>query len=201
MKFPKLIQELVDDFARLPGIGPKTAERLVFYLLKNNHKIDLAKFAHNLSQLKQQVKKCAVCGNYTLNQECEICADRRRNQSLICVVAEAQDIYYIDETHIFNGLYHVLGGNLSPAEEITPDKLNIKTLLKRLADNKVKEVILALNPTVEGESTIIYLNKLIKDKYPHIKVTRLSRGLPMGGDLEYADEITLINALKNRNEL
>ncbi len=201
MQFPSLIQELINNFAALPGIGPKTAERLVFYLLKNNQHIDLVNFARNLEQLNKQINKCPICGNYMLEQNCEICADPRRNKTVICVVAEAQDIYYINETRIFNGLYHVLGGNLSPAENITPDKLNIKNLLKRLQNNKIKEIILALNPTVEGESTIIYLNKLIKDSYPQIKITRLSRGLPMGSDLEYADEITLSSAIKNRSEV
>ncbi len=201
MNFPKLIQDLIDDFAALPGIGNKSAERLVFYLLKNNHKINLNKFAKNLEQINQQIKICPICGNYTLGRQCGICSDQHRNQSLICVVAEPQDVYYINETHAFNGLYHILGGNLSPAENITPNKLNIKSLLTRLQDKKIKEVILALNPTVEGESTILYLNKTIKEKYPHITVTRLSRGLPMGGDLEYADEITLSSAIKNRNKI
>jgi len=197
MKYPETIQNLIDHFSSLPGIGGKTAERLVFYLLKSGE--NLKEFGRDLMNLNREIKTCAVCGNYSLNEHCQICSDNKRDKSLICLVAEVQDIYYLDRTHSFNGLYHVLGGLLAPAEGITPDKLNIDNLLKRL-DN-IKEIILGLNPTVEGESTIIYLKKLIKEKFPSIKITRLSRGLPMGGDLEYADEVTLRSAIDNRLEV
>lgn len=201
MNYPRVIQNLINDFARLPGIGQKTAERLVFYLIKNGERINLAEFGNNLVNVKNEIKHCEVCGNYRVNERCEICSDAKRDREKLCVVAEVQDIYYLDKTHELNGLYHVLGGLISPAEGIVPDKLRIEELVKRLEEHQIKEVILGLNPTVEGESTIIYLKKILKEKFTHLKITRLSRGLPMGGDLEYADEITLVNAIKNRSEV
>lgn len=199
MKYPKIIENLINHFASLPGIGAKTAERLVFYLLKNGNHNELEQFGKELINLNSEIKICQICGNYTINGRCEICNDVRRDKSIICLVAEVQDIYYLDKTHSFNVFYHVLGGLLAPADGVTPDKLNIKNLLKRLGG--LKEVILGFNPTVEGESTIIYLKKILKEKNPRIKLTRLSRGLPMGGDLEYADEVTLSSAINNRSEV
>lgn len=200
MKYPRLIQSLINNFASLPGIGTKTAERLVFHLLKQNDNQDLTEFGNNLLNIKKQIKTCPVCGNYTTDSQCEICTNAKRDKTIICVVADVQDIFYLDKTHTFNGQYHVLNGLLVPANGITPDKLNIENLLKRLKNN-VQEIILGFNPTVEGESTIIYLKKLLKEKFPNLKITRLSRGLPMGGDLEYADEVTLSNAINNRSEV
>ena len=200
MRYPGRIEQLITNFTSLPGIGQKTAERLVFYLLKNN-KIDLLEFGRNLINLKAEIKNCPKCGNYSLKEMCEICAATRRDKSMICIVAEVPDIYYLDGTHSFNGLYYVLGGLLAPAEGVTPDKLEIDKLIARIKTEKIKEIIFGFNQTVEGESTIIYLKKIIKEKFPQIKLTRLSRGLPMGGDLEYADEITLSSAIKNRNEI
>jgi recombination protein RecR len=200
VQYPSAIQDLINSFASLPGIGQKTAERLVFYLLKKGDKNELDKFGKNLLNIINEVKSCQVCGNYMTHGRCAVCHDAKRQKDCICVVAEVQDIYYLDRTQELNSFYHVLGGLLSPAMGVTPDKLNIQGLLKRLETNQVREIILGFNPTLEGESTIIYLKKILKDKFPNLKITRLSRGLPMGGDLEYADEITLSNAIKNRSE-
>jgi len=201
MQYPEVIQNLIDDFTSLPGIGGKTAERLVFYLIKNGEQEKLQQFGKNLMNLKTAIKTCRECGNYSLNELCGICMDIKRDKKLICVVANAEDIKYLDNTHSFNGVYYVLGGLLNPSEGVTADKLHIKQLLERLHKNMANEIILGLNPTVEGESTIIYLKKILKENFPKIKITRLSRGLPMGGDLEYADEITLSNAINNRSEI
>ncbi|PJA92053.1 recombination protein RecR, partial [Candidatus Kuenenbacteria bacterium CG_4_9_14_3_um_filter_39_14] len=197
MQYPEVIQNLIDDFTSLPGIGGKTAERLVFYLIKNGGQEELQQFGKNLMNLKTTIKTCRECGNYSLNELCDTCRNIKRDKKSICVVANAEDIKYLDNTHSFNGVYHVLGGLLNPSEGVTPDKLRIKQLLARLRKDKTNEIILGLNPTIEGESTIIYLKKKLKEDFPEIKITRLSRGLPMGGDLEYADEITLASAINN----
>ncbi len=201
MNHPLIVQSLINNFSALPGIGQKTAERLVYYLLKNSKQEQLAAFGKNLTALKNEIKVCPVCGDYSNGTGCAICGEPKRDRTKVCLVAEAQDISYLEKTGIYNGLYHVLNGLLSPVEGITAGKLNVTALGKRLAEGVIKEVIMGFNPTMEGESTIIYLKKLIKEKYPHIKITRLSRGLPMGGDLEYADEITLQSALDNRTEI
>jgi len=200
MNYPQTIQNLIDNFASLPGLGQKTAERLVFYLLETN-KINLTEFANNLKQLKKQINKCTLCGAYSLKEICSICSNDKRQKELLCLVAEAHDIYYIENSHGFNGRYHVLNGLLSPAEGVNINDLNIANLIKRLEQEPIREIMMGFNPTVEGESTIIYLKKILKEKFPKLKITRLSRGLPMGGDLEYADEITLSSAIKNRNEI
>ncbi len=201
MNYPKIIQNLIDNFASLPGLGQKTAERLVFYLLKKYPQEKLKKFGSNLINIKNEIKVCPRCFNYMDNNHCIICDDNKRNKNILCLVAEVQDIFYLEKAHSYNGLYHVLQGLLAPTEGITPDKLTIDNLIKRLGSSNITEIIMGFNPTVEGESTIIYLKKIIKEKFPQIKITRLSRGLPMGGDLEYADEITLSSALKNRNQI
>ena len=201
MQYPEVIQNLINNFTSLPGIGGKTAERLVFYLIKNGEQEKLQQFGKNLMNLKTAIKICQECGNYSLNELCEICRNIKRDKKSMCVVANAEDIKYLDNTDSFNGVYHVLGGLLNPSEGVTADKLNTKQLMERLRKNITNEIILGLNPTVEGESTIIYLKKTLREKFPKIKITRLSRGLPMGGDLEYADEITLSNAIKNRSEV
>ena len=200
MNYPQAIQNLINNFASLPGLGQKTAERLVFYLLETD-KINLPQFADNLKHLKEQIKKCRVCGAYSLETICPICSDHKRQKEILCLVAEAHDIYYIENSHSFNGRYHVLNGLLSPADGVNIGDLNINSLIKRLEQGSIREIIMGFNPTVEGESTIIYLKKILKEKFPQLKITRFSRGLPMGGDLEYADEITLSSAIKNRNEI
>ncbi len=195
---PHALDRLIQEFTKLPGIGPKTAERLVYYLLKQP-KENLSLLAESLNQVKTEVTVCGRCYRFSDQNPCLICADKKRDHSLICVVAESQNIPVIEKTGAFNGLYHVLGGLISPLEGTTPDKLHISELEARLKANGVKEVILALNPDVDGETTSLYLSQLIRPQ--GVKVTKLARGLPMGADLEYADEITLESALTGRREL
>ncbi|HOY55972.1 MAG TPA: recombination mediator RecR [bacterium] len=189
------IQKVIAHFSALPGIGQKTAERLVFYLLKQNHEQTL-NFGQALLALKQNIRHCNQCGQYAEQNLCSICADKRRDQTTLCIVAEAVDVAALEKSGQFHGLYHILHGLLNPTEGMTSEKLNLKALENKLKQGYVKEIILALNPTVEGETTNLYLTKLLK-KY-NIKITKLARGLPQGGDLEYADEVTLANALKGR---
>jgi len=198
----KSIQKLIDHFSRLPGIGPKTAERLVFYMIRRP-KEELAQFAQAINELKEHIKICPQCFNVgegeSMNNLCEICANPKRDPSLILVVEKPIDIVALEKTAEFFGLYHVLGGALEPTKGVTPDRLKIRELEARVKSNKdVKEIILATNPTVEGEATAMYLSKVLK---PYkVKVTRIARGLPAGADIEYADEVTLSRALEGRRE-
>lgn len=195
-RFPEPISNLVAAFARLPGVGPKTALRYVFYLLKQP-KYDLEVMARALQQLGERIKVCNQCFTYTERQTCEICEDPKRDKRMLCVVEESRDIATIESTNMYRGYYHVLGGNLNPIEGITPDVLKIRELRQRLETNPdIEEVILAFSPTVHGETTIMYLTKLLAPL--GIKITRLARGLPMGATLEFADEVTLGDALKHR---
>ncbi|MBI4135719.1 recombination protein RecR [Candidatus Uhrbacteria bacterium] len=200
MNFPPPITRLMQHFRGLPGVGPRTATRYVFALL--NKPIDeLRAFGHALIDLKESIRTCTQCLNISLQNPCPICADKNRNAEMLCLVARPQDIQALEETREYSGLYHVLGGTLNPIEGVTPEQLTIKELLERLdnAEPKIEEVILALNPDLEGEATALYLSKLLKSRVP--RVTRLARGLPQGADLEYADEVTLINAIKGRREI
>jgi len=201
-KFPLVIQNLTDSFSRLPGVGPKTALRFVFYLLRQKQE-DNIKFAKAIEMLGSSIATCQICQNFSEKNPCAICSDRNRDQSVICVVAEHQDLPIIENTGEYRGAYHILGGVLDPLHGITPDQLKIKELIYRVQNNNIKEIVLALNPDLEGETTILYLTKLIKsfDKNSIIKITRLARGLPIGCDLEYADEVTVSDALKGRKEL
>lgn len=199
MPYPEPIENLIKSFSSLPGLGYKTAERLVFHLLKKNNKNSFIEFSNNLLNVGKQIETCQTCGNYSLKPLCPICQNTQRDKSQICLVANAKDILYLEKTNIYSGLYHVLGGLIDPANNCLPDSLNIKKLFLRLENHRPREIIFGLNPTIEGETTMIYLKKIIASAYPHIKLTRLSRGLPMGADLEYADEITLSSALKNRS--
>lgn len=195
MKFPQSIQNLINHFSQLPTVGPKTAERYVFYLLKQNPE-ELQKFAQTIAELKEKTTVCQICFAIAEANPCLICADQKRNQSIICVVADTRDMLTIEATKQYNGVYHILGGTINAIENIKPEQLNIKQLINRVKQNGIKEIILALNPDLEGETTAMYLAKLLK---PYkIKITRIAKGLPMGADLEYADEITLANALKYR---
>jgi len=199
MRYPETINNLIESFSRLPGIGRKTAERFVFYLLKRPG-AEIEKFAKNLYELQKHNFTCPDCFNFSENQGlCSICSDSTRNQNTICVIEEFHDLNVIEATGEYKGLYHVLGGKIDPPEGITPDKLKIKELLRRIQQNNIQEIILALNPDIQGEGTIIYLKNILKPL--NIKLTLLARGLPMGSDIEYADEITLSNALKGRQEL
>jgi recombination protein RecR len=198
MRYPKSIQTLIDIFTQLPSVGPKTAERYVFYLLQQNPE-ELQKFAQAIAELKEKIVVCQVCHAVAEASPCSICSDRQRDRSLICVVASTREMLAVETTGQYNGHYHILGGMINTIEGVKPENLNIKKLLTRIKTGGIKEIILALSPTLEGETTVLYLSKLLKPS--KMKITRLARGLPSGANLEYADEITLGNALKMRNEL
>lgn len=198
MIYPKSIATLIEQFQKFPSVGPKSAQRMAFYLLKMP-KSDVEKFAQSIIEAKENTFACDVCFNMSSTNPCEICQSTSRDRATICVVAETKDLISIEKTNEFFGLYHVLQGLISPIDGIGADDIRVKELLHRIAENDVKEIILALNPSVEGEATSLYLNKLIKPF--GIKVTRIAFGLPVGADLEYADEITLAKALEGRREL
>jgi recombination protein RecR len=193
--YPKLLQQLINQFSGLPGIGPKSAERLVLYLLRNNSP-ELEKFPRVLADAQKSIHPCPICFDFTDRQVCTICSDKKRDTSTICVVSEPQAMHALESTGHHQGLYHILGGTISPTSGITPDKLHIKELLARVKQDSVKEIILAFNPDLEGESTALYLKKELGPL--GVKLSKLARGLPMGADLEYADEVTLSAALDGR---
>jgi recombination protein RecR len=193
-----VVQELIDELGRLPGVGPKSAQRIAFYLLQTDDD-QAQKLAQVLMEVKERVRFCEICGNVSEEEKCNICRDVRRNQTLICVVEESKDVQAIERTREFRGLYHVLGGAISPIEGIGPDQLRIKELLGRLSDPNIKEVIIATDPNMEGEATATYLSRMLSTL--EISVTRLASGLPVGGDLEYADEVTLGRAFAGRREV
>lgn len=198
MESVPVIQKLLDELERMPGIGPKSAQRIAYWML-NSDRETVLRLADAIVEVKNTVHFCSRCFNYAEGDVCAICDSRRRDASVICVVSEPRDIDAIERTAVFSGLYHVLGGALSPMDGIGPDDLHIAELLKRLADDTVEEVVLATNPNVEGETTAAYLARLIKPL--GIKVTRLASGLPVGGDLEFADEVTLGRAIESRRVL
>jgi len=190
-----VIQELSDELGRLPGVGPKSAQRIAFYLLQADE--DQAKrLAEVLTEVKERVRFCEQCGNVAEAELCNICRDPRRSKASICVVEESKDVQAIERTREFKGLYHVLGGAISPIEGIGPDNLRIKELVSRLADPEIKEIIIATDPNLEGEATATYLTRMLSPM--GITISRLASGLPVGGDLEYADEITLGRAFEGR---
>lgn len=192
------IQRLMDELERLPGIGPKSAQRIVYWIL-NTDKATALRLAEAIAEVKEAVHFCPLCFNYAEGDLCQVCASDKRDRSIICVVSEPRDIPPIERTGAFNGLYHVLGGALSPLEGVGPADLRISELMARLGSSEVAEVILATNPNVEGETTASYLARLINPL--GLKVTRLASGLPVGGDLEYADELTLGRAIESRRQL
>ncbi len=192
------VQDLIDELGRLPGVGPKSAQRIAFHLLAANP-ADVRRLVDALTQVKEKVRFCRVCGNVAEAEECRICRDPRRDQASICVVEESKDVVAIEKTREFRGRYHVLGGAISPIEGIGPDDLRIRELLARLQDGAVTEVILATDPNLEGEATATYLARLLGPL--RLRVTRLASGLPVGGDLEYADEVTLGRAFEGRRLL
>lgn len=192
------IEKLIENFEKLPSIGHKTAARLAFYILNSSNE-ETNEFVNSILEAKKNLKYCSICYNISDTDPCPICGNVKRDQSLICVVEDVKDIIAMEKTHEFKGLYHVLHGSLSPMNGIGPEDIRIKELLARLMDGQVKEVILATNPRVEGEATAIYLSKLIKPL--GIKSTRIAHGIPVGGDLEYTDEITLTRALEGRREI
>lgn len=193
-----IVQELIDEFGRLPGIGPKSAQRIAFHILQTPG-FDVSRLSSLLSDVREKVRFCEVCGNVTEQELCSICRDPRRDQSVICVVEDAKDVSAIERTREFRGLYHVLGGAINPIAGIGPDQLRIAQLMGRLGDATVQEVILATNPNLEGEATAAYLQRLLVTM--QISVTRLASGLPVGGDLEYADEVTLGRAFEGRRAI
>ena len=198
MYYPEPIAKLIESFTKLPGIGQKTATRLAFYTIGMDDQ-DVNEFAKNLLSAKRDLRFCSICGNLTQEDPCEICTDSSRDQATILVVEEPKDVLALEKIREYRGLYHVLHGTISPMNGISPDEINIKSLIKRLMDDKVKEVIIATNATSDGEATAMYLARLIKPA--GIKVTRLARGLAVGSDIEYADEITLSKAVENRLEI
>lgn len=198
MIYPKSIASLIEHFQKFPSIGPKSAQRMAFYLLRMP-RIEVEKFAQSMIDAKENTKTCEICFNLSSTSPCEICTSSQRDKSTICVVAETKDLIAIEKTNEYKGLYHVLQGLISPMDGIGADDIRIKELLNRLTDENVREVILALSPSVEGEATSLYLSKLIKPF--GVKISRIAFGLPVGADLEYADEITIAKAIEGRREL
>jgi recombination protein RecR len=193
-----VVQNLIDELGRLPGVGPKSAQRIAFHLLAADP-ADVMRLTEALREVKDKVRFCKVCGNVAEAEECRICRDVRRDMHVICVVEEPKDVVAIEKTREFRGRYHVLGGAISPIEGVGPDDLRIRELMARLADGEVTELILATDPNLEGEATATYLARLVKPM--GLTVTRLASGLPVGGDLEYADEVTLGRAFEGRRLL
>lgn len=192
------LEILIEQFAKLPGIGKKTATRLAFYVLNSSNE-EAKAFANAIINAKEQVKLCKICQNITDTETCALCESPKRDTSVICVTESPKDVISIEKTNEYHGLYHVLHGAISPMDNIGPNDIKIPELLERLKDDTVKEVIMATNPTIEGEATAMYIAKLIKPF--GIKVTRIAHGIPVGGDLEYADEITLTRAMEGRREM
>ncbi|MBX4187536.1 MAG: recombination mediator RecR [Candidatus Doudnabacteria bacterium] len=198
---PKSLEKVINEFSKLPGIGPKTASRLAFYLLKQSP-LEVSNFSDAVANLQKDIIYCTTCFNMAENDPCKICSDERRNQNLICIVEDPLDLIAMSQISDYNGVYHVLGGVISPLEGVGPDDLKIKELLTRLTGPDPKEIILATNPSMEGEATSMFIAKQLKlPGYEHVKVTKLGRGLPMGADLEYADEYTLSKSYESRQEI
>ncbi|QUW20661.1 MULTISPECIES: recombination mediator RecR [Sporosarcina] len=198
MHYPEPISKLIDSFMKLPGIGPKTAGRLAFFVLSMKEDTVLD-FAKALVDAKRNLRFCSVCGHITDIDPCHICQDQSRDRSLICVVQDPKDVIAMEKMRDYQGLYHVLHGAISPMDGIGPEDINVPSLLTRLQDEEVEELILATNPTIEGEATAMYISRLVRPS--GIMTTRIAHGLPVGGDLEYADEVTLSRALEGRREL
>lgn len=193
-----IVQDLIDEFGRLPGIGPKSAQRIAFHILQTQN-FDVSRLAELLVDVREKVRFCEVCGNITEQEKCAICRDPRRDETLVCVVEEPKDVVAIERTRQYRGLYHVLGGAISPIDGIGPDDLSIPALMRRLGDGGVQEVIIATDPNLEGEATAAYLSRLLTSM--EIPVSRLASGLPVGGDLEFADEVTLGRAFEGRRKV
>ena len=198
MYYPEPISKLIDSFMKLPGIGPKTAARLAFFVLTMKED-DVLSFSKALNDAKRNLSYCSVCGNITDVDPCHICTDKQRDHSIICVVQDTKDVIAMEKMRDYNGMYHVLQGAISPMDGIGPEDINVASLLVRLQDESVQELILATNSTIEGEATAMYISRLVKPS--GIRTTRIAHGLPVGGDLEYADEVTLSKAMEGRREL
>ena len=196
--FDGAIGELIEQLGRLPGVGPKSAQRIAFFVLQNPN-YDPRELADVLATIRERVRFCDTCGMLATEEQCDICLDARRDESVICVVEEAKDVWAIERTREYRGKYHVLGGALSPIDGIGPDQLRIRELMARLGSGVVTEVIIATDPNLEGEATASYLSRMLEQ--PGLTVTRLASGLPVGGDLEYADEVTLGRAFAGRRQV
>lgn len=196
--YPMPVVRLIEEFSKLPGIGSKTAQRLAFYVLKMPDN-EVRNFAQVLVDAKRKITYCTICGNLTDVNPCYICKNEERDKSIICVIEQPKDVIAMEKTREYKGLYHVLHGAISPLDGIGPDDIKLKELIKRLGAGEIKEVIMATNPNVEGEATAMYISKLIKPM--GIKVTRIAHGVPVGGDIEYADEVTLTKAMEGRREI
>ena len=197
-QYPKPLGKLINELSKLPGIGGKTAQRLAFHILSLDDK-EAGALAQAITEAKQTMKYCSVCGNLTDRDPCGICTDQNRRQDVICVVENPRDVMAMERIKEFDGLYHVLHGAISPMDGIGPEDINLKQLIVRLQNSRVKELIIATNPNIEGEATAMYIARLIKPS--GIKVSRIANGIPVGGDLEYADEVTLLKAMEGRREL
>ena len=195
--YPRPLAQLLEQLEKLPGIGPKSAQRLAFHILRAPRE-DTENLAQAVRDVRDKIKPCTRCGNFTDEEVCDICTDPRRDASVLCVVAEPRDLMAIENSGEFRGRYHVLGGVMNPIEGIGPDQLNINALMKRIGEEQITEVILAVSPTVEGETTANYLANLLRPR--GLRVTQLARGLPFGGDLDYADQMTIAGAMRGRRE-
>src|SRR5699024_7282195 len=198
MYYPEPISKLIDSFTKLPGIGPKTAVRLAFFVIDMKDD-DVVDFAKSLVSVKRELSYCSICGHITDQETCDICQDLSSDDSIFCVVEDFKDVIAMEKMREFDGKYHVLHGVISPMDGIGPEDINVPDLIQRLKDNDVKEIILATNPNIEGEATAMYISRLVKPS--GIKASRIAHGLPVGGDLEYADEVTLAKSLEGRREL
>lgn len=198
MYYPEPISKLIDSFTKLPGIGPKTAIRLAFFVIDMDDD-DVVEFAKALVSAKRELSFCKICGHITDQETCTICQDHSRDESVICVVEDPKDVIAMEKMKEYNGKYHVLHGSISPMDGIGPEDINVPQLIQRLKDSEVEEIILATNPNIEGEATAMYISRLVKPS--GIRTTRIAHGLPVGGDLEYADEVTLAKSLEGRREV
>ena len=198
MFFTRPLAKLIEEFQKFPGVGPKSAQRMAFFVLDLSDE-EAKELAGSILEAKEKVKHCSVCFHLSAQDPCEICSDERRDRRVICVVADARDVIALERTREFRGSYHVLTGLISPMDGIGPDKLSIRELIQRLQAGSVQEVILAINPTIEGDATVLYLTQLLKPC--GVKVSRIAFGLPMGSDLEYADDVTLSKAMEGRREI
>lgn len=196
--YPKEFNKLIKELSKLPGVGGKSAQRLAFHILQNTQD-EADKLAKAIVTAKQKIKECSICGNITENELCSICSDENRNKSLICVVESPKDLMSIEKIKEYKGCYHVLNGVISPMSGIGPDDINLSSLLHRIHESDIEEIILATNPNVEGEATAMFISRLVEPF--KIKVSRLAHGIPVGADLEYTDEITLLKAMQGRNNL
>lgn len=198
MLYPNEFKELLENFQKLPGVGEKSAERYV-YAINNLSFEDVEKFSYSLIDFKKNIKKCSICGHLTNSEVCSICSDSSRDKSIICVVDDSKSVFMFEKTGKFNGLYHVLGGLISPIDDVNPEDINIDSLVNKRISSEVSEVILSLTPSVEGEMTSLYIKKLLEKK--KVKVSRLSYGLPVNADFEYLDPLTIIRAIDDRKPL